>query len=394
MADGNRTAVHPEPAELEDFLLGKLDNAGRLAVLDHLVGDDCADCQRRIAGRYGTAPAEPWDYPRRPGETAWALCEPLLAGSREQLHEDPEAAVHLAAVAAMAAHSISPTTRGGAALADLQARTLAELGNARRAMQDLAMAETDLLRARRRADEGTGDPLLLGRLIELTAALRISQDCFDEAGTLLEWALQVYESQDARHPAGKVLAQKAHLSLAAGLPAEAAGLLDRALSLLDPSREPRALLGAVHTLLDSFARCGRFRHAWRLLWKTRELYAAYSGRFHRLKLSWIEGRVAAGLGYAGRAERCYRAACAGFLAMKLPYAAALAATDLSLLLLEKGRAAEAREIIGETFETFNLLHLRREAVPAMILLTDAAQNRHLTPAALRGLASELRKIER
>jgi tetratricopeptide (TPR) repeat protein len=393
MAHGNRTAAHPEPAELEDFLLGKLDNAGRLAVLDHLVGDDCADCQRRIAGRYGKAPAEPWDYPSRPGETVWALCEPLLAESWEQLHEDPEAAVHLAAVAAMAAQSISPATRGGAALADLQARTLAELGNARRAMHDLAMAETDLLRARRRADEGTGDPLLLGRLIELTAALRISQRRFDEAGTLLEWALQVYESQDARHPVGKVLAQTAHLSLAAGRPAEAAGLLARALSLLDPSREPRALLAAVHDLLDSYAQYDRFREAWSLLWKTRGLYAAHGGRCHQLKLSWIEGRVAAGLGYAGRAEGCLRSAREGFLEMKLPYAAAQVALDLGILWLEKGRAAEARELIAETLETFNLLRLRREAVPAMILLSGAAQDRQLSLLYLRSLRSELRKIE-
>lgn len=435
MAHGNRKAGHPGKSELEGFLLGKLDRAGRMAVLAHLV-HGCADCQQKLAplasfmwrpersqppeghfdAEYDAAiektfaaltPAAKRRFAGKwvpddsgllssagHGEIAWALCESLLEDSWEQRHEDPEAAVLLAAIAATVAESIDPGTRGVAALADLQARALADLGNARRVANDFVMAEAALLRARRRAEQGTGDPLLLGRLLEMTAALRISQRSFEEAETLLEWALQVYESQDAQHLTGKVLTQKAHLFLVAGQPAEAAGLLVRALALLDPEREPRVLFVAVHNLLDSYAQCGRFRDAWRLLWKTRELYAAYGGRFHRLKLSWIEGRVAAGLDYAGRAERCFQRAREGFLGMKLPYAAALVALDLGILLLEKGRAAEARELIEETLETFNVLRIPREAVGAIILLNDAVHQEQLSIAALRQLAAELQKIER
>ena len=391
MAHENQTAWHPARSVLEAFLLDKLDNAGRLAVLGHLV-DGCAACQRRVAGRYGTAPAEPPSSSK--GKTAWALCEPLLEESRKRLHDDPEAAVLLAGIAAAVAESISPATRGASALADLQARTLADLGNARRVMNDFAMGETDLLRARRRAELGTYDPLLLGGLIEMTAALRISQRRLDEAETLLEWALYVYEVKGAQHLAGRVLTQEAHLFLVAGQPAKAADLLMRALFLLEPAREPRVLLVAVHNLLDSFVQCGRFREAWQLLWKTRELYAAHGGRFYQFKLSWFEGRVAAGLDYAGRAERCFLRARKGFLEMKLPYAAALVAFDLGILLLEKGRAAEARELIEETLETFDVLRIRREAVGAMILLNDVVQQETLSVAVLRQLAAELQKIER
>jgi tetratricopeptide (TPR) repeat protein len=326
------------------------------------------------------------------GEIAWALCESLLEESWEQRHEDPEAMVLLAAFAAMVAESIIPGTRGAAALADLQARAFADLGNARRVANDPAAAEADLLRARRRAEHGTGDALLLGRLLELTAALRIDQRRFEEVETLLEWALQVYESQDAQHLTGKVLTQKAHLCLVSGDPEKATHLLVRALSLLDPLREPRVLFVAIHNLLTCLVDCSRFREAWDLLWKTRKLYAEYGGHFHNL--SWFEGRVAAGLGYTGRAERSFRSAREGFLAMKLPYAAALVALDLAILLLEKGRAAEARELVEETLETFNVLRIPREAVGAIILLNDAVQQEQLTIAALRQLAAELQKIER
>ncbi|HEX5759587.1 MAG TPA: hypothetical protein VF121_10365 [Thermoanaerobaculia bacterium] len=392
-----------------------------MAVLAHLV-HGCAACQQTLAplasfmwrpersqpprnhsaGEYDVAIEKAFATPEAAGllssashgEIAWALCESLLEESWQQRHDDAEAMVLLAALAAMVAESIKPSTRGAAALADLQARALADLGNARRVANDLASAETDLLRARRREEQGTGDRLLVGHLLELTAALRIDQRRFEEARTLLEWALGVYESEDARHSAGKVLTQTAHLSLVGGEPEEAVGLLARALTLLDPVLEPTVLLAAVHNLLDGFVHCGRFREAGLLLWRTRKLYAAHGGRFYDLRLLWIEGRVASGLGHRGRAERCFRRARGGFLDVRLPYFAALVATDLAILLLEKGRAAEARELIEETLETFNVLHIRREAVGAMILLNDAVQQEQLSIAALRQLAAELQKIER
>ncbi len=418
MAYGNRTAGHPERSELEGFLLGKLDRAGRMAVLAHLV-HGCAACQQTLAPLASFMWRPERSQPPRGhseaeydaaiekafaaagllsstghGEISWALCELLLEESWARRHDDAEDMVLLAAFAAMVAHSIDPSTRGAAALADLQARALADLGNARRVANDLSSAEADLLRARRRAEQGTGDQLLLGRLLELTAAVRIDQRRFEEAETLLEGALEVYEAEDARHFAGKVLTQAAHLSLVAGEPEEALGPLARAITLLDPVLEPTVLLAAVHNLLDCFVHCGRFRDAGNLLWRTRKLYAAFGGRLYDLRLLWIEGRVAAGLSHHGRAERCFRKARGGFLDAKLPYFAALVATDLGILLLEKGRAAEARELIEETLETFNVLHIRREAVGAMILLSDAVQQETLSIAALRQLAAELQKIER
>lgn len=434
MPHGTQQEWHPTLSQLEAFLLGKLDREGNKVVLAHLIRG-CADCQqalaplaqlmwypddaepplrhsaanyddaidrafarlepaakRRLAGKW--APDTPSLLRSSgQGEIAWALCESLLEASWERRHEDHEAMVLLAAFAAMVAEAIDPATRGAAALADLQARALGELGNARRVANDPVKAEADLLRARKRAERGTGDALLLGRLLEFTAALRIDQRRFEEAELLLEWALQVYESQDS-HLTGKVLTQKAHLCLVAARPEDAAGLLVRALSLLDSVREPRVAFITLHNLLDCYVQCGRFQEAWQLLWKTRKLYVPFGGRFHQLKLAWIEGRAAAGLGHTPFAERCFRKAREGFLAMNLPYPAALAALELGVLLLEKKRTREARELMEDTLDTFNALHVPREAIGAMILLNEAVQQEHLTIATLRQIAAELQKAER
>lgn len=328
------------------------------------------------------------------GEVAWARCEALLEASWNLRHEDPEGMIFLAAMAVNDAESIDPRTRGPAALADLQARAFAELGNARRVANDPLTAEADLLRARQRADLGTEDPLLLARLMDLTGSLRVAQRRFEEALQLLAWAFALYRDAGENHLAGKVLVTRA---LALGYEGDSPGavsLLSAALPLLDAARDPRAAFSCIHSLIWFEAECGNFTSAWRLLWAARKLYPAYGGPRYALKLFWLEGRVAAGQQHTGRAERCFRKAREGFLAMQLPYASALVAMDLGILLLEQGRTAEARALIEETLETFNILRIGREAAGAVILLTQAAQQDQLTVAVLRQAAAEFQKAER
>ena len=78
----------------------------------------------------------------------------------------------------------------------------------------------------------------------------------------------------------------------------------------------------------------------------------------QVKLLWLDGRIAAGLGHPGRAERCFLEVRKAFLARKLPYTAAVAALDLAILWLERGHTAQARALVAETLETFGLLGIR------------------------------------
>src|SRR5918992_1846705 len=65
-------------------------------------------------------------------ERAWRHSERLLAESWKVRHKDPEQMLRLAGAACALAERIDPATRGPGPLADLQARALAALGNARR----------------------------------------------------------------------------------------------------------------------------------------------------------------------------------------------------------------------------------------------------------------------
>ncbi|MGH2669131.1 MAG: hypothetical protein ACRDH5_08465, partial [bacterium] len=102
---------------------------------------------------------------------------------------------------------------------------------------------------------------------------------------------------------------------------------------------------------------------------------------------------ARGLGHLGRAERSFRQAREELLASKLPYTAAIVSIELAILLLERGRAGEARGVIEEAIETFDLLHIKREAAGALILLAEALRQDALTIAVLQRAAADLKKVE-
>jgi len=122
----------------------------------------------------------------RGGSQSWGLCESLLARSRACRHQDPEQMVLLAERAAAVAAELDPMVYGRELVADMRARALAELGNAYRVADDLEGAERSLQSAIDWSAQGTQDPLLLVRIMDLTASLCGYQRRFAEALVLLE----------------------------------------------------------------------------------------------------------------------------------------------------------------------------------------------------------------
>ncbi|HEV7517436.1 MAG TPA: hypothetical protein VGR07_14130, partial [Thermoanaerobaculia bacterium] len=246
---------HPAPATLEAFLASRLSAPERSAVLAHLLRG-CALCREVIAPMAAALfhpgkaelpddPGRGWEYefpitravkralrearelarereiaageiaallrrgampalPAEPGgRRGWAWCEQFLAESRAQVHEDPETAVLLATFAVTLAESkLEPRDFPPGQVADLRARARAELGNARRVSDDLANAEGEMTRALAHVEQGTGDPLVLARVMGLCAALYRDQRRFPEAGRLLDAVQAIYRDHGEPHLAG------------------------------------------------------------------------------------------------------------------------------------------------------------------------------------------------
>jgi tetratricopeptide (TPR) repeat protein len=319
-------------------------------------------------------------------------CEALLSASRELRHQDPEVMVFLASLAVGVAERLDAQTAPSAA-ADLRARAWAELGNARRVANDLAGAEAALERSLAAADQGSGEPLLLARLFDLTASLYTDQRRFDQALALLDHVFEIYWAHGERHLAGRALISKGVSVGFGNQPEEALRLISSGLDLLDLRRDPALVLAAVHGLIDFTVKLERFAEGERLLRSSRRLYYEYADELNFLKLRWVEGKISAGLGNLGRAEAAFQEVRDGFRAHEMPYHLAVASLDLAGVWLAEGRTAEIREVVEEMVRTFQAFGIHREAIAAVLMLQEAVVTERATAALLRTVASQLQRLQ-
>jgi len=436
---------HPRPVELEAFLLGQLAPREATRVVAHLL-TGCTSCRRQMEPLAGVVltpnliPDEPvevgseYDFPlfrafaaarryasslarerreverdredpplrevprpqakgeRAPAERDWERCEQILARCRELRQGGPEARVAAASLAVGLAEGISLDFRGPLQLADLQARAWGERGNARRVADDLPGAEADLAAALERTRQGTGDPRLLARLLDLTASLRVDQRRLAEASQLLDWVYALHLDLGERHEAGRALISKSNAAIHFLDAKTAVRLLTEGLALIDAERDPRLVLAAVHNLVSVLVGDGQAADARRVFEESRALYSAHGGLLDQLRGRWLEGQIASGLADPAEAERSFQEVRSGFAQASLPYDMALVSLDLAALWLEQGRVREIQALLGETVAIFEARGIRREAIAALLMLREAIERERATASLLRAVASELQRL--
>jgi len=311
------------------------------------------------------------EYPADP----IAVVDLLLAASRACRYDDVSRMVYLAELAQGAADRLSAARHGAAAVADVRARAWAELANAYRLADRLERAEAALERAVECFEAGSGDQTLLALIADRFATLLCHRRRFSEALALLDRLAAFHLSRGERRLAGRVLVTRGLYTVNAGDPERAVLHTVEALRLLAPHGrdDDDLLLAALHNLLSCATELGYVAVVAECLPGVRPLYG--SGRLNRLRLRWVEGRVAAGLGEAAAAEADFQAVRAGFAAAGLAFPAAMVALDLALLWDREGRQAEVLPLAEEILASFRALRVSREAIASLMLLRRACEAR-------------------
>jgi tetratricopeptide (TPR) repeat protein len=336
-----------------------------------------------------------------PRFVSWGLCELLVRGSCQTAPQQPSEAIHLADLAVHVADRIAD----GDLFEDgwvYQLRSLAwaALGNARRVEGDLTGAERSFDMSDSWWEAGSRDagdalgyePVLL----DLKASLRLAQRRFPEAIRLLDDAVDLFLEGEHRDPhlAGKSLILKGLLLIEMGDSEPAFQALKKANGLIDPEREPRLLLCIRHNLADNLSKAARYREADALLSGLRELAATHGSAQDRLRLDWLEGRIAAGLGDHDRAGRLLTQVRQTFLEEGNAFDAALVALDLSVSHLQQGKTSEVRELAEEMVTVFRNLEVAREPMAAVLLFREAARREAATAELAREVAAALTRAPR
>lgn len=330
---------------------------------------------------------------RRRDHGGWPEVEAMLRLAEKERYRDRTRMLELVTLAKVGAAGLDPAVYGAGLVADLQARTLGELANAFRLNDEFDSAEGFLGRAFQRAEEGSGDQIVLARLFDISASLFMSRRQLGEALEMIDHAERLYRKSGETQLAGRALISRANALYFDDRPQEAITTARNGLAEIDEVREPQLGSIARKNLLDYLVECGEYREAGRLLFESnlREAFAADS--VNLLRLRWVEGKIFAGRRRFAQAERALLDTREGFLARGEEYDASLAGLDLAGVWLELGKTSEVRELAEETFEIFRELAVHREAVRAVRYFRDACRKEEATASLAREVLTFIRHVE-
>jgi tetratricopeptide (TPR) repeat protein len=318
-----------------------------------------------------------------------AVCELLSERSFAEGFQDPARARELADLSVQVADRLDMVLYGRSVVQDFRARAWAYLGNARRLGSDLKGAEEAISLAERFSEEGSADPLEEARILDLKASLLGDQGRLEEAAGLLDVVIDIHEDIRDTHRKGRALISKGLFLAYAGQPEQGLDWISRGLELIRGEQEPRLILMANHNIAWCLTDCGRAEEAQRHLDGIRHLYDGFSDPWTRLRLDWLEARIAAGLGRREEAERKLQELRDAFVEQRLGYEASIVTLDLAAIYLEQERTADVRRLAEEALPVLLAQDIHREAMAALIAFQQATEIERATPRMVQQVAAYL-----
>lgn len=321
--------------------------------------------------------------PADPELRTWAFCEWLIERGRELTCSDAARAEETAVLAAAISDRLDPLSYGAALIQDLRARARVCLGDVLRHRPDLRAADEALSFAEAFLEDGTGDTLEVGYLLEVRAALRRDQRRLPEAHRLVDEAIVVYRRYREFHLLGRAFVEKGRIHAVAHDLDTAIQWLRKGLGLLDPTRERLLELAARHLLMLYLLESGHAQEAGFLLKASRSEFDAHAGELLRLRIRWLEGKIHQSLGELGEAEQDLVEARRGFVEQGVGFDASAVSLDLASLFALQGRAGEMRLLAEEMLPIFQARDLHREAIAALIVFRQAVRMERVSESLLR-----------
>jgi tetratricopeptide (TPR) repeat protein len=336
----------------------------------------------------------------------WGFCELLCEQSARLTVIDLDRAVEAAELAVLISDLLKESDPSDARwLYQLRGYAWAHDGNARRVHGDLRSADESFSIADawweagcEAGDDSVGD--LLGYeslLLDFKASLRVAQRRFPEALSVLDRLVALHtgggrpEHRDA-HLAGRALVKKALALAEMEEPEVAIRLLREAEPLLDGHRDPRMLLCLRHNLLVNLSNVEEYGQAQALLPEVSALCRELSNPLDLVRLRWVEGRIAVGLGHTQEAIQLFETLRQEFAQRGMAYDAALVTLDLTAVHARENRTAEVKRLSLEMAKIFGAQDVPREAMAALLFFQKAAERERVTATLAREVAAFIGRL--
>jgi tetratricopeptide (TPR) repeat protein len=309
---------------------------------------------------------------------SWALCERVCEASVREVSRNVERAAEWAHLA----RHIAERVRGPEEWRNrLRGFAAAHEANVLRVSGNLAAADTLLEEAKHLWHAGFDPAAVLdpGRLPDLEASLRRAQRRFPEALALLDEAAAL-----GRRPE-RALLQKGYTLEVMGDYERAVETLLRAAPLVLERGDTRLESILSGNLALNYCHLGRFEEAALLASRVRSAALETGDEIEALRMTWAQGRIAAGLGKVEEARSLLAQARREFAVRRMDYDVALALLEESALLLDEGRGGEVKLLARELAALFNAKGVHREALAALRLFQEAAEHEHATAELARSV---------
>ena len=179
-----------------------------------------------------------------------------------------------------------------------------------------------------------------------------------------------------------------------GNPEEGLQLLAQRPAAIDRERDPRLAFHTLHNILLFRVELGEFEEAQRQIRGMRPLYAEHAGPIEQVKLRGIEGKIAAGLGDLRPRRSALPPGAAGPRRRRprLPGRPHLPRPRRRLhAARQEGRGP--RQLVDEMVATFRAVGVEREAMAAMLMLTDAVEQDQTTLELLALVSGVLQRLQ-
>ena len=320
------------------------------------------------------------------------VADELLTRSRLMRKGDPAESESLARLALMVADSIDPDTERPTLVEDLRLRSWTYVATARLAGGQLAAAAEALRMAEEHLASGSHDVTEAALVVEAKAILRRKQGELSEAERLFARAGEMFESISDHLAVYRSTMNLANVYNMQGRLDDAVNLLRATLEALDEDEAPTQALSVRHNLLDSLVEAGRVMEAQAHLVKSRAAYENHGDPVSRIRLRWIEAKLALATGQAASATEELRAVRDALVEVDLGFDAALACLELALLHLERGDHEAAKTLAVEMLPIFQAQDVPRHALAALTVFQQAASQQQLSVALVAHIQSYMGRV--
>jgi tetratricopeptide (TPR) repeat protein len=323
-----------------------------------------------------------------PRMQTWGLYDRLLEKCRDLGFRSPAYAAGIAELALAVAETLDPARHEAGRIADLRAGALAALGNARRLSSDFVAAAKAFRDAREALGQGTDDPLEEASLLSLEASLLKDLGDFELAAERLDRAALLYRDRQAPHLEGRIYIQQG-ATIGFVRPEKAIEVTRKGLALIDAVREPRLEMCGRHQLAHLLNDAGHPGEALAMLEASRPFYAQFNDPWTRVRLHWLEGKIARALGDLPEAEETFKRLWYDLQEPEQTHELTLLSLDLAEVYVTRGKHEEALELVEEFVPLLQEWGMHAEGIAMWLLMACTVQERRAEAALFRRMAEYL-----